>query len=135
MKTQFSLAVVWMLAVLPVFAADSGMGSADARFRGTGKADPIRITNARLVTGSEAGPSAITFDIAWDWSWRAAWEEPAARTGDNAPLKLESWDAAWVFAKIKKPGKDVWQHATLSADVSRHTVPAGASFDSRLPGT
>jgi len=122
MKKLLPLAVVLLLAVLPVLASD-------ARFKGTGKADPIRVTDARLIASSDAGQSAITFDIAWDWSWRAAWEEPAARTGDQAPLKLESWDAAWVFAKIKMPGKDVWQHATLSTDASRHTVPAGVSLE------
>jgi formylglycine-generating enzyme required for sulfatase activity len=128
MKKLLPLVVVLVLAVLPVFASD-------ARFKGTGKADPIRVTNARLVAGSDAGPSAITFDLAWDWSWRTAWEEPAERTGDPAPRKLESWDAAWVFAKIKKPGKAVWQHATLTPDVSRHTVPSGASLELGLSDT
>ena len=101
----------------------------DARFRGTGRADPIRIANVRRANGPVAGQSAITFDLAWDHSWRAAWEVAARQHGGIGALKLESWDAAWVFAKYRKPGDDVWSHATLSTDVTDHAVAAGAKLD------
>jgi len=78
---------------------------ADARFRGTGKADPVRIA---MKPADGKGAGAIAFDLAWDHSWRAAWEVNAEQTGGSGPLKLESWDAAWVFVKFHKPGDDGW---------------------------
>jgi hypothetical protein len=58
-----------LLTCAPAIAAGS---DAEARFRGTGKADPIRIANVRRVAGPVAGQSSVTFDLAWDHSWRAA---------------------------------------------------------------
>ncbi|MFZ4397043.1 MAG: hypothetical protein ACOYOU_15620, partial [Kiritimatiellia bacterium] len=48
------------------------------------------------------------------------------------PLKIESWDAAWVFVKFRKPETRVFSHATLSQDVARHAKPAGAALDMGL---
>ena len=102
---------------------------ADARFRGTGKADPIRIENVRRSDGPVAGQSSITFDLAWDHSWRAAWEVGQQQHGGKGALKLESWDAAWVFVKFRSPGADRWSHAMLSTNQADHRVPAGAALE------
>jgi len=115
-----------LLTCIPVIAADSG---ADARFQGTGKADPIRITNVRRADGPDAGQSNITFDLAWDHSWRAAWEVPEEQHGGKGLLKLENWDAAWVFAKFRKPGAEGYSHATLSVNAADHAAPAGAKLE------
>jgi len=112
-----------------VMADAGGENDPDARFRGTGKADPIRIANVRRANGPVTGQSAITFDLAWDRSWRAAWEVTARQHGGTGTLKLESWDAAWVFAKFRKPGAEGYSHATLSTNAADHAVPAGAKLD------
>jgi len=104
-------------------------GDAEARFRGTGKADPLRVTNVRRADGPVAGQSSVTFDLAWDHSWRAAWEVAPEQHGGTGTLKLESWDAAWVFAKFRKPGAEGYSHATLSTNVPDHSVPAGVKLD------
>ncbi|MBM4033945.1 MAG: hypothetical protein FJ291_19505, partial [Planctomycetes bacterium] len=118
-----------LAACTPAFAAEN---DPEARFRGTGKADPIRIENVRRADGPAAGQSSVTCDIAWDHSWRAAWEEPEERHGGKGALKLESWDAAWVFAKFREPGADKWSHAMLSPNKADHRVPAGAALDVSL---
>jgi len=102
---------------------------ADARFRGTGKADPIRIENVRRANGPVAGQSTVTFDLAWDHSWRAAWEVGEQQHGGKGTLKLENWDAAWVFVKFRQPGAKAWQHAMLSTNKADHAAPAGAVLD------
>ena len=115
------------LALAPgLLAADE---HAPARFRGTGKADPIRITNVRRAAGPEAGQSTITFDLAWDHSWRAAWDVDAKQHGGTGPLHLESWDAAWVFVKYRTPGADRHAHGMLSPRQADHRVPAAAAVD------
>ena len=106
---------------------------ADARFRGTGKADPVRIASVRCSDGPAAGQSSITFDLAWDHSWRAAWEVGEQQHGGKGTLKLESWDAAWVFAKFRKRGDNGWLHATLSANKADHRAPARAALDVGRP--
>jgi len=120
-----------MICALLLASASDALADdhAEARFRGTGEADPIRIENVRRVDRPAAGQSAITFDLAWDHSWRAAWEEPEERHGGKGVLKLESWDAAWVFAKFRGPGADRWSHAMLSTNKADHGVPAGAALD------
>ncbi len=120
------LSVFCSAAGASAFAAEN---DPEARFRGTGKADPVRIANVRRVDGPVAGQSSVTFDLAWDHSWRAAWEEPEERHGGKGTLKLESWDAAWVFAKFRKPGADGWSHATLSTNAPDHSAPAGVELD------
>lgn len=114
-----------LLAVASNALADE---HAAARFRGTGKSDPIRVENVRRSDGPSAGQSTITFNLAWDHSWRAAWEVSAEQTGGKAPLKLESWDAAWVFVKFRKRGDDSWSHAMLSTTLADHRAPAGAAL-------
>ncbi len=104
-------------------------GNAEARFRGTGKADPIRIANVRWTAGPVAGQSTIAFDLAWDHSWRAAWKVGERQHGGKGTLKLENWDAAWVFVKFRKPGDDAFSHATLSIDRADWRVPAGVALD------
>jgi formylglycine-generating enzyme required for sulfatase activity len=115
-----------LAAVVPTFAADPGL--ADARFKGSGKVDLARISNVAVKPSGEAGVGTITFDLAWDWSWRAAWEVDAAQTGGKEKLKLENWDAAWVFVKYRMPGGS-WRHAMLAADAAKHAVPAGAALE------
>jgi len=102
---------------------------AEARFRGTGKADPVRIANVTCKPAGIRGAGTVTFDLAWDHSWRAAWEVNEEQHGGKGKLKLESWDAAWVFVKFRKPGADGWSHATLSTDEADHKAPAGAVLD------
>jgi hypothetical protein len=110
-------------------ALGQAQADSEARFQGRGKADPICIENVKRKDGSVAGRSAVTFDLAWDHSWRASWEEPADRHGGTGILKLQSWDAAWVFARFRRPGDDGWSHATLSTRPDDHAVPAGATLD------
>ena len=116
-----------LLISLMMFA---GTAQADpaARFRGPGNADPIRVENLRELSSPVAETRFVSFDLAWDHSWRAAWEEPAERHAGNGKLNLESWDAAWVFAKFRKPGANGWSHATLSTRVGDHKAPPGATL-------
>lgn len=102
---------------------------AEARFQGTGKADPIRVENVRRTDGPMAGQSTITFDLAWDHSWRAAWQVEKEQHGGKDPLKLESWDAAWVFVKFRQGSEGLWYHAMLVTNRADHPVPAGATLD------
>ena len=127
-KSPFARARAAVIATLLLTCTSliAAVDPAEARFRGTGKADPIRIINVRRADGPAAGQSSVTFDLAWDHSWRAAWDVAPEQTGGTGTLKLESWDAAWVFAKFHKPGADDWSHATLSTSASDHSVPAGA---------
>ena len=121
-----------LLGALALLASASGVladDNAEARFRGTGKADPIRITNVRRSHSPAAGQSSVTFDLAWDHSWRAAWDVTADQHGGTGTLKLESWDAAWVFVKFRKLGAEGYSHATLSTNAADHSVPAGAALD------
>ena len=130
-RFPFILARATVMATLLVTSVSALAANDDAegRFRGTGKADPVRITNVACKPAGSQGASAVTFDLAWDHSWRAAWEVSADPAGGSGPLKLESWDAAWVFVKFRKPGADGWSHATLSTRATDHAVPAGAVLD------
>ena len=114
-----------LAAAAATFADDT---AANARFKGSGKVDLARISNVAVKPSGEAGVGTITFDLAWDWSWRAAWEVDAAQTGGKEKLKLENWDAAWVFVKYRLPGGP-WRHAMLAAEAAKHTVPAGAALE------
>ncbi|MEI6211353.1 MAG: hypothetical protein WCR06_06975 [bacterium] len=121
-----AIAATCLLTVAPVRAVDAD--PAAARFKGSGKIDLARISNVTIKPSGEAGVSTITFDLAWDWSWRAAWEVEAVQTGGQDKLKLENWDAAWVFVKYRQPGGN-WRHARLAADPAKHIVPAGAALE------
>ena len=125
--TAFAIALGVLLVLEPnTVAADHD--PAAARFRGTGKADPIRIANIKAASGP-SGQASVSFDLAWDHSWRAAWDVPEQAHGGKGTLKLENWDAAWVFAKFRKAGTDGWSHATLSAKAADHMAPAAARLD------
>ena len=100
---------------------------AQARLKGADKIGPIRIENVSCKAAG-AGAAAVTFDLAWDWSWRAAREVAPAQHGGPDPLKLASWDAAWVFAKFRQAGASIWSHATVSATTADHAAPPGATL-------
>jgi len=120
------LGAVALLAGASVAPADS---DPDARFRGTGKADPIRIENVGIKPAGVEGASTIAFDLAWDHSWRAAWEVRGEKHGGKGKLKLENWDAAWVFVKFRKSSDSGYSHASLSRRAGDHQVPKGAALD------
>ncbi len=103
---------------------------AEARFRG-GAADVnhARIATVRRQDGPVAGQSEIAFDLSWGRTWRAKWTEPAAANVTGTDLAVESWSAAWVFAKFRKPGDDGYAHATLSPDRAHHAAPGVATLD------
>ena len=63
--------------------------------------DNIRVTNVTWEAGAK-DDSTVTFDLSWANSWRAAWTEPADKNVTGKPLKVESWDAAWVFVKFRR---------------------------------
>ena len=115
--------------VLTCTSAIKADADPQARFRGTGKADPVRIVNVRRADGPVAGQSSVTFDLAWDHSWRAAWDVSKDQHGGTGTLKIESWDAAWLFVKFCGGGARAYTHATLSTNASDHSVPAGAKLD------
>ena len=92
------------------------------------RADTIKVANVKWEAGAK-DYSTVSFDLAWDNSWRAKWEEPAEKNVTGKPLKVESWDAAWVFVKFRPAGAGDDLHGTLSASVSDHSVPAGATLD------
>ena len=93
-----------------------------------GGSDNIKIANLNWRAGTEEY-STVTFDLSWDYSWRAAWTEPADKSVTGRPLMIESWDAAWVFVKIRMPGSKVFSHATLSTEAVHHAKPDGAALD------
>ena len=117
-----------VLALLAAAAAAIADDNAAARFKGTGKADPIRVKNVS-VKRSGVGAAAVKFDLAWDHSWRAAWDVAEDRHGGKGVLKLENWDAAWVFIKFRKADADSYSHATLATAAGEHQVPTGATLD------
>ena len=103
---------------------------AAARFRGgSAETNRIRIANVRRQDCPAQGQSYVRFDLTWGHTWRAKWTEAAARNIIGKDLPVESWSAAWVFAKYRPSGRDAAQgysHATLSADAADHVVPDGA---------
>ncbi|HUS47678.1 MAG TPA: hypothetical protein VM098_06140, partial [Phycisphaerae bacterium] len=90
--------------------------------------DHIKIANLRW-RGGTGEHSTVTFDLSWDGSWRAAWTEPADRNVTGKPLKIESWDVAWVFVKFRMPGANVFSHATLSTEAADHGKSDGVALD------
>jgi hypothetical protein len=117
-----------LLACLRCVSVVANDGS-DARFEGPKRANPIRIENETCTPARAAGAGTISFDLAWDNSWRAAWAVPAGEHGGKGTLQVENWDAAWVFVKFRQPGDNHWSHATLSTTSADHSVPAGATLD------
>jgi hypothetical protein len=127
------MAVLLGATVLPA-GASSALAANDpnARFRGIPPGD-LAAANVRWEPAAKEH-SYVTFDLSWSHSWRAAWTEPAESSVTGRDLRVESWDAAWVFVK-SLPEKDSrksiernhWQHATLAADAAHHVIPAGAT--------
>lgn len=70
------------------------------------------------VVGSHA---LVEFDVRWENSWRS----------DLAEAAPFNYDAAWVFVKFSADGGATWQHATLSANNTDHTV----LLDNGVPAT
>ena len=91
-------------------------------------ADTVRIDNVKWTTGTKEY-GTVSFDLAWDRSWRARWTEPADKNVTGKPLDVESWDAAWVFVKYRMPGERNESPAMLSAEASDHVKPDGAALD------
>jgi formylglycine-generating enzyme required for sulfatase activity len=109
---------------------------AAARFQGGATAtNIIRIANARRTDAAD-GRSELRFDLAWGNTWRAKWIEPAASNVTGRDQPVESWSAAWVFAKYRLPGqeKEGYYPATLAPDRAQHKVPGGATLDVGLTG-
>jgi len=94
------------------------------------KDDLPRVANVKVEPGQDV--STISFDLAWNNSWRAKWTEPAEKNCTGKPLTLENWDAAWVFVKYRPKDAGVYSHATLSPDAAHHVRPAGAAVDMGL---
>lgn len=104
----------------------------NARFHGAPTYD-LAVTNVRWEAATKEY-SYVTFDLSWSFSWRAAWTEPARTSVTGRDLRVENWDAAWVFVKYlpEKDSKESiernhWRHATLSTDAADHVMPAGAT--------
>ncbi|MEI6211869.1 MAG: hypothetical protein WCR06_09625, partial [bacterium] len=91
-------------------------------------ADAITITNLKWEPGTK-DYSTISFDLAWSNSWRATWTEPAEKNATGKPLRLENWDAAWVFIKFRPAGASALLHATVSPVAADHRVPTDAKLD------
>jgi formylglycine-generating enzyme required for sulfatase activity len=91
------------------------------------RTDTIKISNVKWDAGAKDS-STISFDLAWNDSWRAQWEEPAEKNVTGKPLKVESWDAAWVFVKFRPAGAKDDLHGTLAVAAADHRVPAGADL-------
>ncbi|MDE0977578.1 MAG: hypothetical protein OR999_09895, partial [Arenicellales bacterium] len=86
------------------------------------QAESLRVTDVAMSAGGE-----VQFDITWNDSWRASWEESGTR--------YANWDAAWVFVKYREKGAASWSHASLSTKDADHSAPAGAEMDVGLTGT
>ncbi|MBM4164244.1 MAG: hypothetical protein FJ222_07365 [Lentisphaerae bacterium] len=92
------------------------------------QADTIKVTNVKWEAGAKDF-STVSFDLAWNNSWRAKWDEPAEKNVTGKPMTVESWDAAWVFVKFRPAGAKDTLHATLAVQSDEHRVPADASLD------
>lgn len=102
-----------------------------ARFRGGADAVAtiVAIDAVRRADAPVAGQSTIRFGLRSANAWRARWTEPAATAATGRDEPVETWTAAWVFAKFRRPGGDGFAHATLAADRGDHAVPAGAGLE------
>jgi len=86
------------------------------------QAERLRVTDVALAAGGN-----VQFDITWNDSWRASWEESGTR--------YANWDSAWVFVKYREKGDPGWSHASLSTKDADHSAPAGAEMEVGLTGT
>ena len=81
------------------------------------QANNIAGENVSLVKQNpEAKTVLVSFDLAWDNSWR---------NGANH-------DAAWVFVKFRPQGSNEWEHAILSSNSGMH-LPGGKSVIKAVP--
>jgi len=80
---------------------------------GSGRANSLVVKNV-TVAPRDSTTAYVTFDIAWDNSWRNAINH----------------DAAWVFFKVQPEGATTWNHVALAAN--QELNPTGYSFG---PGT
>lgn len=107
---------------LQVFLDDEEVGAANVaradtageRIRGSPEPTSVSVTNVR-VGASASGARMVSFDLAWDESWRG----PHRPSWVDAP---DNWDAVWVFVKYRVDG-GAWGHATLAG--RGHSVPRG----------
>jgi hypothetical protein len=78
----------------------------------------VRVSNVGLAA-ERGGVRRVSFDVAWDESWRGPDRPSWVAAADN-------WDAAWVFVKYRVDG-GAWRHATLAG--GGHVAPAGSVVD------
>ncbi|MCJ8332412.1 MAG: formylglycine-generating enzyme family protein, partial [Lentisphaeria bacterium] len=71
----------------------------------------------------------INFKLAWDNSWREVRTLADGSHVGKGEIKVENWDAAWVFVKFRRKHAAAWSHATLSPKTAEHMVPKGATLD------
>jgi formylglycine-generating enzyme required for sulfatase activity len=105
----------------------SGAPSAAAATAGR-VADALTIANLKWAPGTK-DYSTISFDLAWNNSWRTTWTEPADKNVTGKPLRLANWDAAWVFIKFRPTVTNALLHATVSPEAEDHRVPTDAKLD------
>lgn len=102
----------------PLSASLSALAAMAALASATALANNLQIGAVSIRNIDRAAQTAdISFSIAWDNSWRGTWDG------------VESWDAAWIFAKYRTSPDGEWSHVWLAADDSAHTAPAGAAID------
>ena len=93
----FKLSIVFSIALLTLFLTTSNVF-----------ANNVRITNVTNTNPGSANP-IITFDIAWDNSWRVS----------SGP---SNYDAVWIFVKYQKvptgspncESYQEWHHAKMT---------------------
>ena len=129
MQRRFLLAVVLVGRLAPVVcgAEPAGVNVPAARFRGAATRG-LTVANVACESATQEY-CAVTFDLSSSHSWRAIWDVGPEQHGGSGTLKIENWDAAWLFVKFRKSGADGWSHATLSTKASDHAVPAGAALE------
>lgn len=95
------------------------LAAAAALFAGGAVANNITVSGVGL-TGQDpvANTSQITFNVAWENSWRTSTNE-------------SNMDGAWMFVKYRKVNTSNWQHCTLNygngtAASAGHVQPAGS---------
>ncbi|MDP7024919.1 MAG: SUMF1/EgtB/PvdO family nonheme iron enzyme [Kiritimatiellia bacterium] len=92
------------------------------------------------VSDTALAGDKVSFKLAWDNSWREVRTLADGSHVGEGEIKVENWDAAWVFVKFRRkqaaapalPGGYAaagWSHATLSPNTADHMVPNGATLD------
>ena len=78
----------------------------------------VLVSDVRVGAG-EGQERSVAFDVTWPESWRGP-ERPSWVAASD------TWDAAWVFVKVRAPG-DTWRHARLAA--RGHEASAGVALE------